>query len=119
MARTALTVVSAAPYGVGINDIAAQAVDQPNGNSMANDGNTVIVVANASGGDLTITVTPNGGPYNHGDTGARTLLVVATAKTAFIGPFNTNVFGTTLLIDWSTGTSVTAAPVKLARTPTI
>lgn len=115
MPRTALTLVTGAAYGVGIADIAAEAADQSNGNSVANDGNTRLDIINGSGGNVVCTITAIASPATFNSALTKTL-TVATTDTGRMGPFPTRIFGPTLLIDWSTDTSITVAAV--AETPT-
>ena len=120
---TALTVSDAQPFGEGLADVGFEAVDNANGNSIPADGRTRLVVSNASGGNLTITVTApaNSRTANEGLTKTQT---VANGDTAYMGPFRPDVFGQPsgadaglTLIDWSTGTSVTCAAIRELPTP--
>lgn len=120
MARTTLTPVVAAAYAGGILDIAAGAVDQPNGNNFANTGNEKLVVINGSGGPLTVTVSiPSNAKSLQGLITSKTY-TVATGKTAILGPFDPSTYnqtGSLVNVDWSTGTSVTCAVVGHVPTP--
>src|SRR3954469_7632940 len=120
MARTTLTPVTAASYGGGILDIAAGAVDNAQGNNFQNTGLEKLVVINASGGALTVTV---GVPANarslQGLVTAKTYSI-ANGKTAVLGPFDPSIFnqqGGLVNVDWSTGTGVTCAVVSHIQTP--
>lgn len=119
MTATALTVAQGAAYGVGINSAGLQAVDSGNDNSFTNDGNTILVVKNASGGVLTVTGRLPAGTRTANTAINKTLGggTVANGDTAVLGPFPTDIYSGTVTVGWSTGTSVTAAPVKLTPTP--
>ena len=110
MPRTGLTLVTGAAYGVGIADIADEAADQANGNSVANDGKTRLDIINASGGNVTCTITAVASVATFNEAFTKTL-TVATLKTGRMGPFPTKIFGPSLLIDWDTDTSITVAAV--------
>lgn len=117
MPRTAITPSTAGGYGGGIVDIAAAAVDAPNGNSFQNTGVEKIIVTNGSGGALTVTVgIPASARSLQGLVTAKTYSI-ATGKTAILGPFDPSIFGTLATVDWSTGTSVTCAVVNHVGTP--
>ena len=55
MARTALAITDVPNQG-GIANITFASADQPNGNMFDNDGNTVLLVKNPTGGNITLTV---------------------------------------------------------------
>lgn len=81
------------------------------GDTFDNDGKTYLEVANASGGDLTVTV--NGQiSLQHGIAATKTV-TVPTAETHLIGPFPGRFFNTDganeVSITYSTLTTVTAA----------
>lgn len=114
MARSVLTAVSATTAGVAYT---MATPDNSNGNHfLYNDGNHFLLVSNASGGSLTVTI-----QSNDSGTGGLVLgdLVVTVAnsstKAIRIPPpaVVTQSDGYTQ-IDWSTSTSVTAALIKLA-----
>lgn len=115
MPRTALSTVSAAAYGLGVADISAESADQSNGNSVANDGRTVLIITNGSGADLDVTATmaANKHTANNATTKVQT---IANGDTGFMGPFPTKLYTTTLAIDWESDTSVTVAAVKMLET---
>lgn len=118
MARTALSTLTNPSFGGGTLDIAAAAVDQPNGNTFVNDSRTFLVVINASGGSLTVTVAIPAGPQTQNASTTKTY-AVANGKTAFLGPFPNYFNQSTGLVnvDWSTGTSVTCSVLNYTQTP--
>lgn len=115
MSRTALTVNTAARFGGSILDIAAAAADNSNGNTFTNTGVEKLIVSNASGGSLTVTVAiPSSARSLDGLATAKTH-VVLNNKTAIIGPFPPDMYNQTtgvVNVDWSTGTSVTVSAVS-------
>jgi hypothetical protein len=120
MARTSLTANTAAAYAGGVLDIAAAAVDQPNGNSFANTGLEKVIVVNGSGGSLTVTVAIPANQRSLNGLATTKTYTVASAKTAILGPFDPSIFNQTtgvVNIDWSTGTSVTCSVVNHVPTP--
>ena len=116
MPATALTVATGLPFGEGVANANLQAVDAVNNNKFANDGKTILVVRNASGGSLTPTLKI---PKNQLANVAfdKALPAISNNNTAVLGPFPKNRYGAEVEIAWSTGTSVTAGPVTLADTP--
>lgn len=115
MPATALTVAQGAAHGAGIADSAFQAVDNVNDNSFANDGETVLLVNCQNAGGVTPTLRIPASTYSGNTAVNKALGAIANTKIATLGPFPTAVFGTTVTVGWSTGTSITAAPVKLSR----
>lgn len=116
MPATALTVASGLAFGEGAANANLQAVDAVNNNKFTNDGKTILVVRNASGGNLTPTlkVAKNGLANIAFD---KALPVIGNGNTSVLGPFPTKIFGDSVEVAWSTGASVTAGPVQLADTP--
>lgn len=112
--RTTMTPVSVVTSGVAYT---LAAVDNSNGNQFTgNDGNHVLLVANASGGDLTVTVKANGRSID-GYTLSDLTVVVSTATSKAIKipvPASANQTDGYVYLNWSTGTSVTAAVLKMA-----
>ena len=120
MPRVALTASTAAGWGGGILDITPTAVNTPDGNSFVNTGVEKIVVANGSGGTVTVTVAiPASARSLNGLITQKTYAIAAT-KTAVLGPFEPSIFNQPtgfVHVDWSSGTSVTAAVVTHVPTP--
>lgn len=119
MARTTLSAVVSPAFGDGVADTSAEAVDNANGNDFANDGKTVMVVENGSGGSLTVTLSLPAGPKTANEAITKTL-AVADGKEAHFGPFQLSLYNQSngrVNVDWSTGTSVTAAIIQQTRTP--
>lgn len=112
MARTALTVQSAAISGLTPSYAAG---DLANGHEFVNDGNTMLHVKNTGGGACTVTLqTP--GKVAGVDISDPTVVVPATTGDKMIGPFDPTVFnqsGGLVYVDISTGTGVTLAAIKL------
>lgn len=113
MARTALTVQTVSRSGL---DPTYAAVDNANGNYFPNTGKEMLHVFNASGGALTVTVlTPR---TVDGLAVAELTVSINNGEDAMIGPFPSATFiqgadRPNVYVDWSTGTSVTAAVIKL------
>jgi len=63
------------------------------GDSFANDGQTYFVIANSSGGNVTVTMHIQTSP--DGLTVTNKTVVVATATTAIIGPFDVGTYNDT------------------------
>lgn len=115
MPRTALSTVTAAAYGAGVADASFESADQSNGNSVANDGRTDLIITNGSGGNLTVTATMEANKHTANNATTKTL-TISNGDTGVMGPFPVKHYTTTLAIDWSTDTSVTVAAVKRAET---
>lgn len=120
MPRTAFTVTTAAFGGTVLP--AAGAVDAANGNSIANTGTTagrvVIEVTNGAGAPINVTVTTNG---NYNTVGgahavADEVIAVTNGTSKVIGPWEPTLYNDSsgnVLIDWSSGTTITARCVAL------
>jgi len=119
MPATSFTKVTAANFADGIANVGFEAVDQANSNDFVNTADTYLLVDNASGGN----VTPTFGPllaskYTVNDALTKTpASPIATLKQGFYGPFPTAIYGTTVVVNWDVGTSITAAVVETQRTP--
>lgn len=119
MPRTSFTIVDSPAFGDGVASIAAEAVDNTNGNDFLNDGRCVAIVSNSSGGSLTVTLTLPAGPRTANESVTKTL-AVANGAVAHFGPFPPDLYNDTsgkAYLDWSTGTSVTCAIVRQKPTP--
>ena len=120
MPRTALPTSIAAGWGGGILDIAPAAVNNTDGNSFVNTGVEKLVVANGSGGTVTVTVAiPASARSLNGLITSKTYAIAAT-KTAVLGPFEPSIFSQStglVHVDWSSGTSITCAVVSHIPTP--
>ena len=119
MAHTALTKVTASNFADGVANVGLEAVDQPNGNKFVNTGKTVLIVENASGGNVTITFTNI--PASKFTVNESTIKTpnapVAAANLGFYGPFDTAIYGTDVEIDWDVGASISVGVVELEPTP--
>lgn len=120
MPRTAFTVTTAVFGGTVLP--AAAAVDAANGNSTANTGTTAgrvaIEVTNGAGSPITVTVVTNGN-YNTA-AGAHPIaddaVTVTNGTSKIIGPWDPTLYNDAsgnVLIDWSSGTSITARVIAL------
>lgn len=90
------------------------AADNANGESIPNDGRTILHVKNTGGGACTVSVAKSGISAIDGDAvAAKTASVPATTGDRLIGPFPIGIYGNPLLVDYSTGTGVTAAAVRV------
>jgi hypothetical protein len=115
MARTALTPTSVVYTGVAQPNTTAAIAD---GHKFVNGGNVWLEVANASGGDLTLTVQTQATYL--GFAVADHTVTIATGTTKLVGPFSTSVFNVgsgadegMTYVDYSTTTSVTVRCYKL------
>ena len=89
------------------------AVDAANGNDFANDGRMFLLVKNGAGAPITVTIaTPT---TVDGNAVADLAVVVTNAEQRMIGPFPPNLYNTDgkVQVDYSSGTSVTAAVLRL------
>lgn len=111
MARTARSAFATSRAGT---TIAYSAVDATNGEALANDGRTILHVIN--GGVAPITVTQNwtaAASSQDGITIPPRAVTIANGTDKAMGPFPVALYGTTMNIDYSGGTTVTAAAMKL------
>lgn len=109
MATTTLSVSSIVYTGLTYTLTAANA----DGHTIANDGRTFIAIANASGGNLTVTVATDG--TVDGRAVADDSIVIATGATKLIGPWPVHLYsvGGVVTVTFSTVSSVTCAAFKL------
>ena len=117
MARTALAVTDV-PFQSGIANISFTAVDQPNGNKFDNDGNTILIVKDTGGGNCTVTV--RAVADEAGRSVDLVLVVPLTTGIGIMGPFRAQWWNQRAApdvgavgVDFSTGTGVTAAALRL------
>lgn len=116
MARSALTPQTTAASGIVL--AAAVAVDAVNGNEFSNGGRTLIEITNGAASSVTATFITNG-TYNVGAVAypiSDLAVVVASSTTKACGPFDMTLFNSassTVQIDWSSGTSITARVITL------
>lgn len=117
MARTAFTVTTSTFGGTVLP--APAAVDAPNGNSIANpNGRCTLEVTNGAGSPVTVTVTTNqsyntaGGAHAVADEA----ITVTNGTSKIIGPWDPGLYNDAtgnVLIDWSSGTTITARAIAL------
>jgi hypothetical protein len=116
MPRTALTVTTTAKTGVV--QPAMVAVDAANGNSFVNTGREVIEINNGGGSPITVTFVTT--LTYQGYAIADQTVSVTNGTVKLCGPFDTALFNdttdSTIGIDYSSGTSVTARVTKLGST---
>ena len=118
MGATALTKVTAAAYGHGIADANFQAVDQGNGNTFVNTGNTVLLVKSASGSVNPTFTSVAASRFTNGQTETKVPATpVTVGHVGLYGPFLTGIYGNTVTVSWDTDSGVTAAVVELTETP--
>ena len=116
MARTPFTPVTTAATGTVF--ASAVAVDAGNGNEWTNAGRSFIEIFNNSASAITATFITNG-TYNVGTQAyavADTAVTVAASGTVGVGPFDTTLYNsttTTVQVNWSSGTGITARVVIL------
>ncbi len=118
MPRTSLTVQDASRFTPVV--LTMNAVDAVNGNRFTDTGEVAILVTNASGGDLTVTVkTPE--VYDTDLAITDRTYTIATGASKWIGPFSPAYRSTVdstanqVQLDWSTGTSVTVGLLKIVK----
>ena len=89
-------------------------VDNVNGNEFTNDGRCALYVKNASGGSINVTVGTPG--VVDGLAVADLVVAVGAGVNKLIGPFPAGIYNQTgglVYVDWSAGTSVTAAVLRM------
>ncbi|KKN71039.1 hypothetical protein LCGC14_0424560 [marine sediment metagenome] len=118
MPPTSLTKVTASSFADGVADVGYEAADQPNGNDFVNTGKTILLVDNASGGNVTPTFAVGASKFTVNDAITKTPNTpVAAAKVGFYGPFPTAIYGSTVTVNYDVGASITVAVVELEQTP--
>lgn len=122
MANTPLTPQTAGAFNAGIVGLTLSAVDGTNGNSFVNTGRTVLVLKNANASTTTLTFAIPSSPRTiNGQVGSTQVFTVPATTTSFFGPFDPGTFtNTSGLVNFSvsSATSLTAAVVELAISPT-
>lgn len=104
----ALTVAKSALAGVDPNPQAANA----GGDTVVNNGETVLIIANGSGAPITVTVdSPE--VCSQGGTHDQDIVVPAT-DSVVAGPFPQKRFSGTLTLTYSGVTTLTVAPVDIS-----
>ena len=89
------------------------AVDAANGNQFQNDGRMFLLVKNGAGAPINVTITT---PTTVDGLAVTDLVVVVTnGEQRMIGPFPPNLYNTSgyVYVDYSSGTTITAAVVRL------
>jgi hypothetical protein len=107
-AATALTVQTLA-ITTGVTPTFASAAAA--GNSFTNDGNTFLEVKNGSGAAVNITITV--GSYAGFAFVDKSYTIPATTGDRMIGPFNPAIFGSSVVVNYASITTVTAAAFEL------
>lgn len=114
MARTSLTVTEISCSSPPDLTSLLTAVDAANGNNFAHSGTTFLAVKNASGSSITVTVAT---PYTQDSLSLADLTAtVEDGETRLIGPFPRDSYEQSdgkVNVDWSSGTSVTVAVLKV------
>jgi hypothetical protein len=118
MARTVFTPITTTAHGTVL--AAAAAVDAVNGNQFANPtGRAIIEITNGAGSPITVTFTTFSS-WNVSPTVTYAVAddaqTVTNGTSKVFGPFNTQLMNDTggnVLVDWSSGTSVTARVIEL------
>lgn len=90
------------------------AVDAANGNAFVNDGKTVLYVKNGGVGSTNVTISTPG--TVDGLAIADLVVAVGNGVNKLIGPFPPGIYNQSdgnVNVDWSVGTSVTAAVIRL------
>lgn len=109
MARTVMTPKDVTRAGV---TYALAAVDAVNGNYFTNNGRCALHVNNASAGSINVTITT---PTTvDGNAVADLVVAVGAGVEKIIGVFPPTLYNTDgeVYVDWSSGTSVTAAVIR-------
>lgn len=111
----ALTVTTLEQFGEGADDVGFEAVDAGLSDTIPDDGQTVVLVRNTSGGAITGTVTMQANARTYNEAGTKVITVAATTGQGVIGPFRRGVFGSggNVTITWSASAGVTAAALKI------
>lgn len=104
----ALTVAKAALAGVDPNPQAAAG----GGDTVVNNGRTVLIIANGSGAPITVTV-DSPAACSQGFAHDQDIVVPAT-DSVVAGPFPQNRFGGDLALTYSGVTTLTVAPVDIS-----
>ena len=100
-------------YTSAVDGTTITPVTPANGDTFTNDGNTVIVVYNGSGGGITFNVVTSQTVETDLAVADRTEST-ANGATDVFGPFNTGIYGTTVTLNtWSDTTSVTIYALKV------
>jgi len=116
MARAPFTPVLSGASGTVLS--APGAVDAANGNEFANAGRTMIEITNSSASSITATFITNG-TYSVGAATyaiADLAVAIAASATKVCGPFDTTLFNSatsTVQVDWTSGTSITARCITM------
>ncbi|MGW5426870.1 hypothetical protein ACWET9_06535 [Streptomyces sp. NPDC004059] len=97
MPRTSLTAIQASRSGTTLP--AAVAGDATNGNSIANDGRTILIVKNTNAASTSRTITFATVRSIDGLTAPTRQETLAAGETQVFGPFNPNDYGSTLAIN--------------------
>ncbi|MBN9393437.1 MAG: hypothetical protein J0I20_35730 [Chloroflexi bacterium] len=112
MARTARAVQQVTRSGLAAT---YSAPDASNGETIPNDGKTILHIKNTNGTPLTVTIaTP--GTVDGLAVADRTVTVPATTGDRFIGPFPTGTYnqpGNVLNVDYSSATGATVAALSI------
>ncbi|MDH3636854.1 MAG: hypothetical protein OES09_00115 [Gammaproteobacteria bacterium] len=113
-----LTVVTAIETGVDLTYGACAA----GGDEFANDGDTILLVKNASGGDVDVTITAQTTtgtlPGMGSVTKANAVWTVNAAEDSVLGPFSTTAFNNAngrVEVGWESTTSVTCVAVQVDK----
>jgi hypothetical protein len=117
MARSNIALQSVGSFGGALADTAFGAADTL-GSYIANNGNVIVQVKNASGSPINVTIASV--PDSDGRTrGTGDVTAVADGKTATFGPFRPDLFNQSgadlgrIYIDYSAVGSVTVAAIQL------
>jgi hypothetical protein len=111
MARTALTPQDVARTGI-VHTFAA--VDAANGNKFTNDGRCCLYVKNGGVGSIDVTIDTPG--TVDGNAVANLVVAVGAGVNKLIGPFPPGIYNQSdgnVNVDYSGGTSVTAAVIRV------
>lgn len=113
MAATPFTVTdSGGPSGATLPALGA--VDATNGNSFTNTAREIIEITNGGGASITATFVTTA--TYQGYAIADKAITIANGASMVIGPFDTGLYGTTVTVNWSSGTSVTARVLRASTT---
>lgn len=119
MPLVTLTVQDLPAYGAPLSEVTMTAMDAA-GVEFANDGNTILLISNASAGteDVTVVGRASNRSFNHQ---IDRVIATVNAKLSLCGPFDQQLFNDSagkVQLTLADATSMTCAAVRLNKTPT-
>jgi hypothetical protein len=114
MATTALVVYEASIAGTAVVPVTPSGTGLANGVTIPNDGNTVVTAINAGAGSSVVTEQATGSKAGAAYTNP-TGSVPNDSTPRIFGPFDREVYGTTVTLGFSVATGVTCWATRLPR----